>query len=89
MHSNAKLTTSKLMLVPQGEFALERYPPERFLRAWDAADEYLLRQIAEQSILSRHSSVLVANDSFGALSVALAEHAPMMMSDSYLAQLGR
>lgn len=76
------------MSVPQGEITLERYPPEQFLRAWDAADEYLLRQIAEQSILSRHSSVLLVNDSFGALSVALADYAPMMMSDSYLAQLG-
>ncbi len=74
------------MSVPQGEFALDRNPPDHFLRAWDAADEYLLKQVDELGFLSRDASILVVNDSFGALTVALADYAPVMMSDSYLAQ---
>ena len=33
-----------LLCVPQGEFTLKRLPPRKreLLRAWDAADEYLL-----------------------------------------------
>ena len=80
--------TTKLMSVPQGEFVLDRNPPDEFLQAWDAADEYLLKQVDEPGILFRHTSILVVNDSFGALTVALADYAPLMMSDSCLAQQG-
>jgi len=36
--------------VAQGEFELNRLPkrPRELLRAWDAADEYLLDTLAEQ-----------------------------------------
>jgi len=76
------------MSVPQGEFALERNPADEFLQAWDAADEYLLRRVDELEFLSLQSSVLIVNDAFGALSVALADYTPLMMSDSFLAQQG-
>lgn len=76
------------MTVPQGEFELERIPANELLRAWDAADEYLLQQVGDLKVLSQHSSILIVNDSFGALSVALAEYQPLMMSDSFLAQQG-
>ncbi len=76
------------MSVPQGEFALERNPADEFLQAWDAADEYLLRWVDELGILSRQSSILIVNDAFGALSVALADYTPLMMADSFLAQRG-
>ena len=78
------------MRVPQGEFELVRYPTranER-LRAWDAADEFLLRHLAarnEATDVARH--VLIVNDNWGALSVALASHHPWMLSDSYLAHV--
>jgi len=89
MHSSIKaVNTNKLMTVPQGEFELERNPPDELLRAWDAADEYLLQQVDDLKVLSRPSSILIVNDSFGALSVALAEYQPLMMSDSFLAQQG-
>jgi len=89
MHSRTQSTTTdKLMSVPQGEFALERNPPDEFLQAWDAADEYLLRRVDELGILSRQSSILIVNDAFGALSVALVDYAPLMMADSFLAQQG-
>lgn len=79
---------NKLMIVPQGEFELRRNPPNELLRAWDAADEYLLQQVDDLKPLSRQTSILIINDSFGALCVALAEFKPLMMSDSFLAQQG-
>jgi hypothetical protein len=46
MHSTKKPgIDSILMTVPQGEFRLERNPKNDLLRAWDAADEYLLHQV--------------------------------------------
>ena len=78
------------LTVPQGTFQLARYPYRsgENLRAWDAADEYLLQQIAEQKLLSVRSSLLIINDSYGALSTALAEFQPTLWTDSWLAQQG-
>ena len=78
------------LTVPQGEFQLARFPPRRkeLLRAWDAADEYLLHQVADEGLCGPDSSLLIANDSFGALSVALAKQHPVMWSDSWLARQG-
>lgn len=55
------------------------------LLAWEAADEYLLQQLDETEI---RGSVLILNDTFGALSCALAEHSPYSIGDSYLSELG-
>ena len=78
------------LTAPQGTFQLARYPDEKTnnLRAWDAADEYLLQQIDEEKLLSAEMSLLIVNDSFGALSTALAGFKPTQWSDSYLAQQG-
>ncbi|MCF6281893.1 MAG: methyltransferase [Candidatus Polarisedimenticolaceae bacterium] len=78
------------LTVPQGTFQLARFPlrKSKNLRAWDAADEYLLQQIAEEKLLSAESSLLIINDSFGALTTGLASFKPTMWSDSYLAQQG-
>ena len=69
-----------------GQFRLERRPriAGQSLRAWDAADEYLLRELAQQK--SEVGKVLVVNDGFGALSVALHPFSPQSWSDSWLAQ---
>ncbi|MFE4452800.1 methyltransferase [Streptomyces sp. NPDC056796] len=80
-----RLTTS------QGEFELARFPgnPRDPLRAWDAADEYLLRRLegAEGSDPVRPSgTVAVVGDRWGALATALAGHAPVQITDSYLAR---
>ena len=89
MKSDTKpANTNKLMMVPQGQYELERNPPAEFLRAWDAADEYLLFQVDELRSLSDQTSILIVNDSYGALSVALAEYQPVMLSDSFLARQG-
>lgn len=76
------------LTVAQGEFDLHRLPkrPRELLRAWDAADEYLLDTVADQLKLPGTARVLIVNDSFGALAVALSSFRPYAMSDSYLSQ---
>lgn len=78
------------LTAPQGKFQLARYPlrQKETLRAWDAADEYLLQQITDEGLLDSQPSLLILNDSFGALCVALAEQRPQLASDSYLAHQG-
>ncbi len=73
-------------ITPQGRFKLARYPIRKNdkLRAWDAADEYLLQQLAENSTLEPTAEILILNDNFGALSVGLARYSVQMFSDSVL-----
>lgn len=66
---------------------LERVPKAPNLQAWDAADQYLLQHLEENQILRPGLKILTINEPFGALSVALAEYRPVMMSDSYLSCL--
>ena len=72
--------------VSQGSFQLNRKPVDEKLQAWEAADEYLLKHIDEHKLLDKPLNLLIVNDSFGALSVALSGHNPTSMSDSFLAQ---
>jgi len=74
--------------VPQGVFELTRntkHTPDA-LRAWDAADEYLLNHLSENDLLVDGVRILILNDSFGALAIALEEYSPVAISDSYLSQ---
>ena len=68
------------------ECQLHRYPSIKkdTLRAWDAADVYILHHLAEQNLLIAGSSLFVLNDSFGALSICLSRFHPVVMTDSYL-----
>ncbi|MFF0502215.1 methyltransferase [Streptomyces fimicarius] len=79
-----RLTTS------QGAFDLARFPehPRDPFRAWDAADEYLLRQLTdpETGPVDLAGTVAVVGDRWGALATALAAHRPVQISDSYLAR---
>ncbi|MGW8491293.1 methyltransferase [Streptomyces sp. NPDC055886] len=79
-----RLTTS------QGAFDLARFPehPRDPFRAWDAADEYLLRQLTdpETGPVDLSGTVAVVGDRWGALTTALAAHRPVQISDSYLAR---
>ena len=70
---------------PFGPLQLQRVPVrnKETLRAWDAADEYLLHHISEQEELPHQP--LIVNDTFGTLTLALAEQAPTLWSDSWLA----
>jgi 16S rRNA (guanine1207-N2)-methyltransferase len=72
--------------VPQGTFELVRNPVSEKLQAWEAADEYLLKHINEKKLLTEQSKILIVNDSFGALSITVANYKPIMVTDSFLAQ---
>lgn len=74
--------------VPQGQFGLRRFPEQgkATLRAWDSADEYVLRHLSELE-LDPQGAWLLVNDSFGALAVALADQRPTAMADSVLAHM--
>jgi 16S rRNA (guanine1207-N2)-methyltransferase len=80
------ISHAKTLLVPQGEFELLRTPRDDQLQAWDAADEFLLQHIDEIKVLSGPGKVLILNDAFGALAVALANHPVYSWNDSCLAQ---
>ncbi|MEE1752611.1 methyltransferase [Streptomyces sp. SP18CS02] len=75
-----RLTTS------YGAFDLARFPedPRDTLRAWDAADEYLLRHLAEPDVPRLSGTVAVVGDRWGALVTSLAEHHPVQITDSFL-----
>lgn len=66
-----------------GSFDLARVPvrPRQPLRAWDAADEYVLSHFAEEP-LEPGASVLLVGDSFGALSCALRDLEPIVVNES-------
>ncbi|QKW18717.1 methyltransferase [Kitasatospora sp. NA04385] len=70
-----------------GEYELARFPehPREQLRAWDAADEYLLRHLHEAAV-PLDGAVTVLGDRWGALSTTLAARgaAPTAVTDSYL-----
>ncbi|MEH8020127.1 MULTISPECIES: methyltransferase [Rheinheimera] len=67
--------------------------PNTSLQAWDAADELLIehtQQAAVQFFMqhNRQPNLLIINDSFGALSCALAKYAQVQINDSVLAARG-
>lgn len=82
---------------PFGALQMGRYPESsnNSLRAWDAADEYLLEYLAEQELVGAASPlrsgkrVLVVNDMFGAVSCSLCNRQCQIFhwSDSVLSQL--
>jgi 23S rRNA (guanine1835-N2)-methyltransferase len=79
-------------------YSLARFPedPRDTLRAWDASDEYLLRQLDGTAALDGAATppvdltgtVVVLGDRWGALAtaVAAAGHKPVQITDSYLTQ---
>lgn len=73
-----------------GSFQLNRFPLRKneTLRAWDAADEYLLNTVYDNylSVLNT-GHLLVINDQFGALSCSLSAYALINWSDSYVSHL--
>ncbi len=71
------------------DFLLRRFPlrEKEALRPWDAADEHLLKHLQEE-LPAADCRLLIFNDSFGALAVALNEFRPQVWSDSYLTSQG-
>ncbi|MFD8756218.1 methyltransferase [Kitasatospora sp. NPDC059577] len=78
---------------PWGTLDLTRFPedPRERLRAWDAADEYLLRHLAGETDSAGGAAtelagrrIAVLGDRWGALTTALAGFGPVQISDSHL-----
>lgn len=80
------MTVDRHLEVPQGTFVLDRHPPRprQPLRAWDAADELVLHHLAGTAPPGR---LAIANDAFGALAVALADHEPRVLVDGEHARI--
>jgi len=80
--------TKTYMQVAQGQFQILRFPLEKNekLQAWDAADEYLLNSLEDKCEIEKEPKILIINDSFGALAVALSAFKPCVVSDSYISQ---
>ncbi|WIO73056.1 methyltransferase [Porticoccaceae bacterium LTM1] len=81
------------LTTPFGSLALARYPRRKreTLRAWDAADEYLLEHIQQEDLLTSTRRILILNDTFGALAVSLCKGSNKeiaSVSDSWLAHQG-
>ncbi len=76
------------LTTPQGTFELARFPehPRDPFQAWDAADTYLLQELAdpETGPVDLSGTVAVVGDRWGALATALAAHRPVQIGDSYL-----
>ncbi|MFE0172849.1 methyltransferase [Streptomyces sp. NPDC059002] len=82
---NDRLSTS------WGTYDLTRFPadPRDRLRAWSAADAYLLRHLAGEEgapAVDLAGTVAILGDRWGALTTALAEYAPVQITDSFLAR---
>jgi 23S rRNA (guanine1835-N2)-methyltransferase len=77
---------TQTLSVPQGQFPLMRHPvrPNDQLRAWDAADEYVLEHLVGDAgeAIDLHGSIVIVNDAFGALTTALAPFGPLLITDS-------
>jgi len=72
-----------------GKFQLQRFPLQKrqTLRAWDAADAYLLDYLEQIKALKADSKLLIINDQFGALTTSLSQYALQAWTDSYIAEL--
>jgi len=83
-----KPSAENVLQLPHGNFHLARLPKRsvELLRAWDAADEYVLTHLFEHGNLTPQSRLLIFNDSFGGLAVPLQQWQPVAVSDSYLSQ---
>lgn len=76
--------TDSTMRITQGEFQLQRNPPDPRLQAWDAADEFIFKQLDELKTLKPGIRILVLNDSFGALALGLTQYDTYWWNDSFL-----
>ena len=81
---------NNVMSTAFGSVKLNRFPLQKneTLRAWDAADEYVLNTLhSNYSAALKNGELLLINDQFGALSCSLSTYAAINWSDSYVSQL--
>ncbi len=78
----------KQLILGNHAILLQRYPlnSNPTLQAWNAADEYLINQVA-QLPKQQKSRVLIINDSFGALTCAINIENTVYCTDSLLSQI--
>lgn len=78
------------LVINGATFDLNRYPLRNNdpLRAWDAADEYILHYLFDNQLLDSEQRILIVNDSHGALSVPLFQFSPDIFGDSLISQQG-
>ena len=71
-----------------GELLLHRYPKtaRHGLQAWEAADEYIINELTTQE-WDHSAPLLIINDAFGALTLALHQYQPYSLTDSRVAEL--
>lgn len=71
---------------PNSIYQLNRYPKisNQTLRAWDAADEYILEELLNQKEFKCRKNLVIFNDAFGALTIALNSYQPTVISDSFI-----
>ena len=70
------------------QYDLFRFPKgqhDKSLQAWDSADELVVEHLLSNSQINTNS-LLILNDNFGALSVALNHLSPTIATDSYISQ---
>ena len=70
---------------------LDRYPAgqvNRALVAWDSADEYLINYVIEQNLADSQHSLLIYNDSFGAITANFTQSNVTTVSDSWISKQG-
>ena len=83
----AVITMEKDFNTSYGTFTLERDSDEdKNLRAWDASDIYALETFKsdiESTLNKENLNITIINDSFGALTCALAKHKIECVSDSF------
>ena len=74
-------------ILPIDKLSLQRFPitKDQTLKAWNAADEYLLEWIYENE-LKQNDKIIIINDQFGALSCSLSQFQPHYWTDSYLSK---
>lgn len=80
----------QVLQAPSGAFELLRHPFRKrsTLRAWDAADAYVLRHLAEVEPEGPVAPVAVVNDGFGALGAGLHQYGPTIVADSAMSEIG-
>lgn len=87
------MKTIEQFQTPSASYTLKRLPEiaNDTLRAWDAADELLVNTVFSDYTNSLNKdysqSILIVNDTFGALSLAFNEYRLDSWSDSFISQL--
>lgn len=68
------------------DYQLFRFPPnqhDKSLQAWDSADDLLISHVSSLE-LDQQTSIILLNDTFGALAVGLNQYSIYAYSDSYI-----